>query len=234
MSDTNNFQSIKDVIANIRKVMSSNDTTDLVTDQQDTSNEILNLEDPENIVELNNIQCARNTLSEINQTFQAMADFSTTVPISPVSQINIKPDIEVAMTREKIYPDQLSSMNQFISIEQSSQKRRLTTKHTISEGLSKIEGTASSEIKEIHHQNLLSPENVFASSEEIKKLITQIHHYTTLPSVTAQDKSPTIEELVISILKPELSTWLNNNLQKVVQDIVEREIKHIVKKSNQG
>ncbi|QGR02848.1 DUF2497 domain-containing protein [Ehrlichia ruminantium] len=236
MSDTNNFQSLKDVIANIRKVMSSNDATDVITEQQDANNEILDLEDPENVVELNNIQCARNTLSGINQTFQAMADFSATVPISPVAQISIKPDIEVAVTKEKIYPDQLSSINQFISIEQSSQERRLTTKHTLSDGLSKIEGTTtSSEIKEIHHKNsLLSPESVFASSEEIKKLITQIHHYTAPPSVTTQNKSPTIEELVINILKPELSSWLNNNLQKIVQDIVEQEIKHIVKKSNQG
>ncbi|MGN7618753.1 MAG: DUF2497 domain-containing protein [Ehrlichia sp.] len=36
------------------------------------------------------------------------------------------------------------------------------------------------------------------------------------------------------MLKPELSIWLNNNLQKIVKDIVEKEIKHIIKKSNQG
>ena len=101
--------------------------------------------------------------------------------------------------------------------------------------MSKIDSTTSSEIKEkIHNKDsLLSPESVFASSEEIKKLITQIHHYAAPPNTT-QDKSSTIEELVTSILKPELSAWLNNNLHKIVQDVVEQEIKHIVKKLNQG
>ncbi|AHX03316.1 hypothetical protein ECHHL_0141 [Ehrlichia chaffeensis str. Heartland] len=239
MSNTNNFQSIKETIANIRKAMSSSDNTDPVTAQHDTDNdadnEVLNLENPENSVELHNIQHVHNTLNEINHTFQAITDLPTTT-------YQNKPDIQVSVTKEKIYPEQLSNVNQFISIEQStqrlsSQERRLTTTHTLSEEVSKIDN--SSEIKGIHQQNsfitenLVSPESIVASSEEIKKLITQIHHYTKPPNISSE-KSPTVEELVINMLKPELSTWLNNNLQKLVKEIVEKEIKHIIKKSNQS
>ena len=236
MSNTNNFQPLKEVIANIRKVISGNDSTNHVTAEYDASsdldNEILNLENPENSIELH------NTLNEINKTFQSITDLPTTTYQS--YQNTTQPDIQVSVTKEKTYPDQLSNVNQFISIEQStqrlsSQETRLTTTHTLSEEISKIDNT--SEIKGIHQQNslirenLVSPENIVANSEEIKKLITQIHHYTKPPNIS-NNKSPTIEELVIKMLKPELSTWLNNNLQKLVKEIVEKEIKHIIKKSN--
>ena len=241
MSNTNNFHSLKEAIANIRKAMCNGDNTDSTTEQNNTDNEVLSLENPENAIELHNIQHAHNTLNEINHTFQAIADLPIPTQVQPICQNKIQPDIQVSMS-EKIYPDQVSTMNQFIAIEQStqrvsSQERRLTTT-TLSEEVSKIDNT--SEIKGIHQQNnfisdnLLSPENIVASSEEIKKLITQIHHYTETPNITNEQKSPTIEELVTNMLKPELSIWLNNNLQKIVKDIVEKEIKHIIKKSNQG
>ncbi|CEI84921.1 DUF2497 domain-containing protein [Ehrlichia minasensis] len=242
MSNTNDFQPIKDVIANIRKVMSNNDNGDSTPEQHDTNTqhdgteyEVLNLENPENHVELHNIRHVHNTLNEINQTFQAISD----LPITTY-QNKTQPDIQISVKQEKIYPDQLSNVNQFISIEQStqrlsSQERRLTTTHTLSEEISKN----TSEIKGIHQQNtfisenLLSPESIVASSEEIKKLMTQVHNYTKSTNVSS-DKSPTIEELVINMLKPELSTWLNNNLQKLVKEVVEKEIKHIIKKSNKN
>ena len=242
MSNTNNFHSLKEVIANIRKVMCNGDNIDSTREQNDIDNEVLSLENPENVVELNNIQQAHNTLSEINETFQAISDLPIPTHVQPTYQNKTQPDIQVSMTKEKIYPDQVSTMNQFIAIEQStqrvsSQERRLTTT-TLSEEVSKIDNM--SEIKGIHQQNsftsenLLSPENIVASSEEIKKLITQIHHYTETSNTNSEQKSLTIEELVINVLKPELSTWLNNNLQKIVKEIVEKEIKHIIKKSNQS
>ncbi|WP_395877719.1 DUF2497 domain-containing protein [Ehrlichia muris] len=244
MSNTNNFQPLKEAIANIRKVISGNDSKDHVIAEHDASSapdeEVLNLENPENFIDLHNIQHVHNTLNEINKTFQSITDSPTTTYQS--YQNTTQPDIQVSVTKERIYPDQLSNINQFISIEQStqrlsSQETRLTTTHTLSEEISKIDNT--SEIKGIHQQNsiitenLVSPENIVANSEEIKKLITQIHHHTK-PQNISNDKSPTIEELVIKMLKPELSTWLNNNLQKLVKEIVEKEIKHIIKESNQS
>ncbi|MGN7618752.1 MAG: DUF2497 domain-containing protein [Ehrlichia sp.] len=196
MSNTNNFNSLKEVIANIRKVMCNTDNTDSVMEQSDTDSEVLSLENPENAVELHNIQHVHNTLDEINQTFQSIADLPTPTHMQPICQNKTQPDIQASTVKENIYsPDKVSTMNQFIAIEQStqrvsSQERRLTTT-TLSEEVSKIDN--ASEIKGIHQQssfisdNLLSPENIVANSEEIKKLITQIHRYTEIP--TEQKKS---------------------------------------------
>lgn len=40
----------------------------------------------------------------------------------------------------------------------------------------------------------------------------------------------TVEELVISLLKPELSEWLNKHLYELVKEVVEKELKDIIKK----
>lgn len=40
----------------------------------------------------------------------------------------------------------------------------------------------------------------------------------------------TVEELVISLLKPELSEWLNKHLYKLVKEVVEKELQDIVNK----
>lgn len=40
----------------------------------------------------------------------------------------------------------------------------------------------------------------------------------------------TVEELVISLLKPELSEWLNKHLYELVKEVVEKELKDIMKK----
>jgi hypothetical protein len=38
----------------------------------------------------------------------------------------------------------------------------------------------------------------------------------------------TVEDLVVELLKPELSAWLNKNLSKIVQSVVEKEIKKLI------
>lgn len=44
------------------------------------------------------------------------------------------------------------------------------------------------------------------------------------------DSSHTIEQLVVALLKPELKNWLDNNLEPIVREIVQKEIQRIVPK----
>ena len=50
----------------------------------------------------------------------------------------------------------------------------------------------------------------------------------SIPSVG--DTSHTIEQLVMALLKPELKNWLDQNLEPIVREIIQKEIQRIVPK----
>ena len=73
----------------------------------------------------------------------------------------------------------------------------------------------------------ISKESAESTANEIKHLIDQIHSsrkHSGLPI----ENSITIEEMVMSMIKPELSKWLNINLPRLVKEVVEKEIKNII------
>ena len=65
----------------------------------------------------------------------------------------------------------------------------------------------------------------------------ELQHKIT-PEDTGPDTEPsapfrsgeTVEDLVTEMLKPMMKEWLDNNLPKLVEDVVQREIKKIMPK----
>jgi cell pole-organizing protein PopZ len=67
-------------------------------------------------------------------------------------------------------------------------------------------------------------------AEESKALFKSIadSSYKELKRNLGFRHGSTLEDLVIELLKPELSEWLNKNLPTIVKEAVEREIKKLV------
>ncbi|KAF2282058.1 hypothetical protein GH714_042882 [Hevea brasiliensis] len=81
---------------------------------------------------------------------------------------------------------------------------------------------------------LLSRENIEAATKEIKKLVdaamaTESPAAAPSPPVEDSSKGLSVEELALSVLRPKLSEWLNENLPGLVREIVEREIGKLIK-----
>lgn len=82
---------------------------------------------------------------------------------------------------------------------------------------------SSSDLQTQNNDHLILKENM----EEIKALLgkmqSELQHHQ-------QQKKPnlTVEELVTFLLKPQLSDWLNQNLSKLVKEVVEKELKDII------
>ncbi|WP_225416104.1 DUF2497 domain-containing protein [Wolbachia endosymbiont of Brugia malayi] len=62
--------------------------------------------------------------------------------------------------------------------------------------------------------------------EEIKKLLEKMQN--ELQHEQQKKSNLTVEELVISLLKPQLPEWLNNYLHTLVKEVVEKELKDII------
>ncbi|MDN5248232.1 MAG: DUF2497 domain-containing protein [Wolbachia endosymbiont of Tyrophagus putrescentiae] len=72
------------------------------------------------------------------------------------------------------------------------------------------------------NDHLILKENI----EEIRVLLGKMQ--SELQQKQQPKPTLTVEELVVSLLKPELSEWLNKHLHKLVKEIVERELKDII------
>jgi cell pole-organizing protein PopZ len=75
-------------------------------------------------------------------------------------------------------------------------------------------------------ENILSQEIADKSSKAIQNLLNNIPR----PDIDspAFRSANTLEDLVMEILKPMMKDWLDNNLEVIVRDIVEREIRKII------
>lgn len=70
--------------------------------------------------------------------------------------------------------------------------------------------------------NLIMKENI----EEIKVLLGKMQ--SQLRQQQQPKPSLTVEELVMPLLRPALSEWLNNHLYKLVKEVVEKELRDII------
>lgn len=79
---------------------------------------------------------------------------------------------------------------------------------------------------ETKKKTLLSEEKAKASSAAIKNLVDNI------PKPKIDSKSfrggHTVEDLVVEAITPMLSKWLDSNLPKIVEDMVQKEIKKLI------
>jgi cell pole-organizing protein PopZ len=75
-------------------------------------------------------------------------------------------------------------------------------------------------------ENILSQDIADKSSKAIQNLLNNIPR----PDIDspAFRSANTLEDLVLEILKPMMKEWLDNNLEVIVRDIVEREIRKII------
>ncbi len=73
-------------------------------------------------------------------------------------------------------------------------------------------------------KNLLSEGMFDETSEIIKSFSAKVN---SDDSDQRKKSSGALEDLVIDILRPEISSWLNNNLPAIVRQIVEKEIKRL-------
>lgn len=73
-----------------------------------------------------------------------------------------------------------------------------------------------------NNDHLILKENM----EEIKELLERMQ--SELQHKQQKRASLTVEELVTSLLKPQLSEWLNKYLHTLVKEVVEKELKDII------
>jgi cell pole-organizing protein PopZ len=77
---------------------------------------------------------------------------------------------------------------------------------------------------------LLSAEKAQKSSQAIKNLLDNIPKTEIISP--AMRNGTTIEDILVESLKPLLKEWLDQNLETIVRDVVEREIKKLVPKED--
>lgn len=73
-----------------------------------------------------------------------------------------------------------------------------------------------------NNEHLILKENM----EEIKTLLEKMQ--SELRHKQQKRADLTVEELVVSLLKPQLSEWLNKYLHALVKEVVEKELKDII------
>lgn len=76
--------------------------------------------------------------------------------------------------------------------------------------------------QEQSNEHLVLKENM----EEIKTLLEKMQ--SELRHKQQKRADLTVEELVVSLLKPQLSEWLNKYLHALVKEVVEKELKDII------
>lgn len=74
-------------------------------------------------------------------------------------------------------------------------------------------------------EGLTSPE----AAKDTANLMKQFVQAAKIVTVeNRRKKALTLEDMVIDMIKPELKKWLDENLPKLVQDLVEKEIKRLM------
>ncbi|KJV69506.1 DUF2497 domain-containing protein [Candidatus Neoehrlichia procyonis] len=202
MSDeSSNFLSIKDIINGIKKIMASSDK------QIEQNTEIIHLENPENVLELNKHNFdPYSILSSIDNTLRSIIEQTT-------NQHNIKSNTTAIDASTYDNNSSINNPSEFLKSMNLTENSSLT-----------IQENASKTQHDITNFSLISEKNITTTTEEIKKLINQIHK----SQKPVNNSNITIEELIINILKPELSKWLNKNLHKLVKNIIEKEISQLI------
>ncbi len=73
---------------------------------------------------------------------------------------------------------------------------------------------------------LLSDEVAEEAKESLRNFANKVEESTKYKAYNG------VEELVISILKPEIKSWLNANLPSIVRQIVEKEVQRLTSKDH--
>lgn len=104
-------------------------------------------------------------------------------------------------------------------------------KSPISQNMESTNSNSQINDKTDNTEPLLSSNTINNASQFINNLMEKSHLVTSTTQKNTTHAA-SLEELLINAMKPELSAWLNNNLPKIVAEIVEKEIKNLVKDAN--
>ncbi|AIF81596.1 hypothetical protein I862_05210 [endosymbiont of Acanthamoeba sp. UWC8] len=90
------------------------------------------------------------------------------------------------------------------------------------------------EEQSVNEEENISPSNKLFIAEEVAKESQDLLRSFIKATTKNHDENinfrsgATLEDLVIELLKPELSEWLNRNLPNIVKSIVEKEVKKLI------
>ena len=84
--------------------------------------------------------------------------------------------------------------------------------------------------EEIEEENLISGKLASETSSALKQFAEKAK---SAVKDYKKSKIPTLDELVIDILRPQLKQWLDDNLPSLVKELVEKEIKNLVPKEGE-
>jgi cell pole-organizing protein PopZ len=84
--------------------------------------------------------------------------------------------------------------------------------------------------EDIEEENLISGKLASETSSVLKQFAEKAK---SAVKEYKKSKIPTLDELVIDILRPQLKQWLDDNLPSLVKELVEKEIKNLIPKEGE-
>lgn len=107
---------------------------------------------------------------------------------------------------------------------------RLSKKQNIDDDI--LELTEVSDVK-AENDNITSNRAAHNTMDSLNDFVSRvssnIEHKNTK---TADIRNASLEELVVNIIKPEISSWLRNNLPNIVSQMVQKEIAKLTERKN--
>lgn len=85
------------------------------------------------------------------------------------------------------------------------------------------------EINQEKSQRVLSPEAQTAASHSLSRLADVISHNLKANKKDSRVTSPTLDQLIKDLAQPLIKQWLDQNLPRLVEIIVAKEIEHLTK-----
>lgn len=177
--------------------------------------------DEEEDVEYDNTAEKRSAGSDVLELTEVVQEDGTTVQAEPESaeqeaQQPVEPEPEPEAADQPFEPVETAA---------------LTNAHQPSQEASQKESSdMSAQPAALELDTLLSEEVASATSESLRSLANRQSAPSAKPQATpapAFRSGETVEDLVVEALRPMLKDWLDQNLPRIVEDLVEREVRRI-------
>lgn len=240
-------QSMEDILKTIRNVISGEageadqnaedvlELTDMITED----GEVVSLKDEadenqrqdvlENIDSILNSEKAEEALEEAleEEEEEATAEEPVAEPVEEESNAASEIDEAPAQTEPEETPTDLPSDPALDTPEINETDVEIPAVAVINDQQPARETNMSADLPdESKKKRLISQENAEASTEPLKALMKSVSK-SHGEGLTFRSGT-TVEDLVIELLKPQLSEWLNQNLPSLVKHVVEKEIKKLI------
>ena len=244
MNDEQKNQSVKDILEDIKKAISGKTNTySTVGKKDDEENDALHLkeeylENNDHFIAKEEDDNATESQNDLEEEYpQNKNDMSNFQEQSEDDILNLEEKYlqnknDVSNFQEQSEDDilnleekYLQNKNDVSNCEEQNEDNILNLKKEYEQQEENYEQIQQEEVREnsipqdSNYKNLILQKNI----EEIKSLLGEVKS-------KLQPSKPmlTVEELIISLLKPELSEWLNKHLYSLVKEVVEKELKNVL------